>query len=393
MMNSIWGYHDNTEDGLFSTISSISPQHAMEIPEVAACVNLLSSTIAQLPLEAKKLEYRNGRMVRTSKGVPIDIAMFCEFPSASMPRERFWELMLRDLYLYGNAYALDMTDATDADHLQFLYIPYNMVYSVEKTDYRATKYRIYHTHTGITGYALYEYTSDMILNISWGGRSLFDEYGKTLRTAHVIDKAYEDIVRRGNNNFERMAVMLTGALKPEDIRDYMNSVRSQYAGNGDLPLILGGNSVSVDALRNYFLQDTQLLEKRAEISRVIAAGMFGVNPQVLGDNKGTSNWGSGVAESYRSLVRGPVAKGAGKISSALTDFMVRSGREPYRFEHDTDSLTSLGRAEMMKVAQTAMGTNNLPSLMTREEGREMVGLEPEPSTGTFTGINKKGNRE
>lgn len=256
----------------FNNYSSFSANYAMRLSAVYRAVELISDSIAMLPIF---VQFTDNDGYKTRYNEHSTNKLLNEQPNELMTRYQFIKLLLIDVMLKGNAFAYikrdEMGNATELVYLRpdTVTIDYN-----ELT--RELKYRC-NTITGIVEPCnmihLVKYSNDGI-----HGVSILQNAKNTLALTSDTEKQA--------SNFFRSGCALNGVLKVQGQLSDMqkqqikSSWNSAYNGESSGLAVLQGNmdyqQISVNA------SDAQLLESRL-FNITDIARFFGISPVLLGD--------------------------------------------------------------------------------------------------------------
>lgn len=256
----------------FNNYSSFSANYAMRLSAVYRAVELISDSVAMLPIYTM-FEDKDG--FRTRYTEHSTNKLLNNQPNQLMTRYQFIKLMMIDVMLRGNAFAYikrdEMGNATELVYLRpdTVTIDYN-----ELT--RELKYRC-NTITGIVEPCnmihLVKYSSDGVHGIS-----ILQNAKNTLALTNDTEKQASNFFRSGC----ALAGVLTvqGQLQDKQKEQIRSSWNSAYNSDGSGLAVLQGNMsyqpISINAT------DAQLLESRLfNVSDI--ARFFGLSPVLLGD--------------------------------------------------------------------------------------------------------------
>lgn len=256
----------------FNNYSSFSANYAMRLSAVYRAVELISDSIAMLPIYTM-FEDKDGFKTRYNEHSTNKLLN--EQPNKLMTRYQFIKLLMIDVMLRGNGFAYikrdEMGNATELVYLRSdtVTIDYN-----ELT--RELKYRC-NTVTGIIEPCnmihLVKYSNDGI-----NGISILQNAKNTLALTNDTEKQASNFFRSGC----ALAGVLTvqGQLQDKQKEQIRSSWNSAYNSDGSGLAVLQGNMsyqpISINAT------DAQLLESRLfNVSDI--ARFFSISPVLLGD--------------------------------------------------------------------------------------------------------------
>ena len=273
--------------GMSSSGQSVSVDRAMRLSAVWACVRLVSTSVAGLPLGLYK-RLPDGSREDARDHVVYDIIHAS--PNDDMTALQFWQASVASMLLWGNAYArihrllgrvvaLEFLlprrvrlDVDDSGRLRYFYTP---IKGEEREIGREDMLHIpAFTLDGRVGMSAIRYGVDVF----GAAMSADDAANSTFRNglmptvAFSVDRTMNPAQR---DEFRKYVETVSGAL---------NAGKSPVLEQGVRPEQVGINPV-----------DAQLLESRnwsiEEISR-----WFGVPPWMIGHTDKGSNWGTGLEQ-------------------------------------------------------------------------------------------------
>ena len=131
--------------------NAITPETALKLSAVWACVRLRSQTIARLPMHL----YDKDKQIASNHYL---YRILHDSPNADMTASEFWESMVASLDLWGNAYALIVRNTRNNEVVSLDVLnPEHMAVKRSKTGVLTYLYR--------DGHILYNYAEDDILHI------------------------------------------------------------------------------------------------------------------------------------------------------------------------------------------------------------------------------------
>lgn len=340
-----------------------SPYQAMQLPTVYRCVDILSGTIASLPLEVKR---DNGSgLFRVLDRGNLNLL----FAGRANERQTFYDLMFNAVsqrYLHGNAYILPRWDGEEVTELILLqgvgYDSFRNVYTVSDA-----------TH-GIYG----EYPACDIIHLrnktldGYTGLSTIDFAARSMTLAAVADLQ----TLEGLNDGNRQKGFITGQSPAVGLGSISDEITDVVANRLERELSSGKSIIRMPGAFDFkpltiTPVDAQLLETR-KFSPYDICRFFGVHPDmVFVEQSGNYKASENAQITYLQQTLSPVLC---QISREFTTKLIpASVRKRYKIEHDTDSMfftDSLSRAEFYKRSiESGVMT---PNEVRHKEGREPV---------------------
>ena len=338
----------------------VTPRTVLGLSAVLRSVNVISTTIADLPLKT----YERGRGDDRQR-IP---SMFDDpYPGEEGMTPFAWvETLLIHLLLWRNAY-LWVEDRDRAGFVSALrpILP-DAISKVEVKGGRKT-----FTYTDPDTHQPREVGTDVIIHIP--GPSLDGLTGHPLLSAARAifsgaisgDKAAQTVLRRGI----RLAGLVTPAenetITEADGNVILDKLRQQVVGHehsGDIALV--NRRVKLDPWTPNNV-DMQWHETRMEILGEIER-LFGMPPHLLADTEKQTSWGTGVAEQNLGLARYTLKGWSSRIEQSLTRLLPRG----QFVEFDYKGLLQGTPADEIRlvIEQVEAG------LITRDEARKILNL-------------------
>lgn len=291
----------------------MSPDIALQISTVYACARLLAGTVSSLPLMVFKEDSRGNRKV--DRGSRLWTILHDQ-PNAVMTASDFWQAMILQWALRGNAYAQIMRDSVgDVISLWPLSSDQMTVFSDKQTGRLVYQY--------VRDSETYDLTPDQVLHIKDIGTGILgfsklEFMGSSVQEAMATQK----YTMQNAQNFGRPSGILTvdhvldrKKGQADAVGRALGSFKSE---SGKLIVLEADMKFQQVALTP---EQSQLLESRKygveEICR-----WFGVPPVLIGAS-GATTWGSGIAEivsGFHKFTLNPLLK---SIEQALESRILR----------------------------------------------------------------------
>lgn len=240
---------------------------SLALSTVYRCVEVISNGVASLPVKLYRVD---------SKGYKHEITDQLSYTLGKRPNKKmnaftFYKLLVKDILMNGNAYALIMRD-NQGNVIGLQYVPAGLVSPVDMVD------RIEYVVTGIKGRVRQEdilhfmnYTDNGVVGIS-----VLTYARRTLGIADYGEQSAENFYKSGGctTGFLKFEGPSSGKQRDEILSAWNQAtggVRNQPNGIAVLPANVNYTQLSVDPA------DAQLLESR-EFSVVEICRFFGVSP-------------------------------------------------------------------------------------------------------------------
>lgn len=260
---------------------------AMRLSAVWACVRIISTSVAGLPLGVYERKADGSR--DDARSLPVYDIVHTS-PNDDMTAFQFWQAMVASMLLWGNAYAEIRRIGGRVVSIEFL-LPSKMELECDDNG------RLRYFYTPPKGGRRPIARTDMlhIPGFTLDGRIGLSaiSYGANIFGAAIsADEAASNTFRNGL--LPTVAFKVDRILKPEqrdDFREYvkavsgaMNAGRSPVLEQGVTPETIGINPV-----------DAQLLESRSWSVEEVCR-FYGVPPWMIGHTDKGSNWGTGLEQ-------------------------------------------------------------------------------------------------
>lgn len=366
----LWGGGLSDYSGLQESAPSITlnkeepyipPEAGMQLSAVWSCINLLSETMATLPLVIYEVK-RNGDKIPARD---TRLWQVLHNPNQIMTAHDFWLCMSLNRFLTGNAYALIHRDGTGAliglaplasasGQMEVAMLDGQVIYQYKKDG----KYTYF--------------TSDQILH--WKGMgngvvglSTFDYMRATTNEMKNAQKNASALY--GNGNQLTGIVTVDRVVKGQQLIELRNRFRELGAFNGDswinfLPADMKYQQVAMSAA------DAQLLETRQfgveEIGR-----WFGVPAALINSSSGTS--GASIEQIVESFYRSTIHPLCCSVEQAIMQRVFTAAeRAKYVAEFKMSALLRASVSSRYDSYSKALQNG----FMTRNEVRKLENLPP-----------------
>ncbi len=265
---------------------TVSVDSVMSLSAVWACVNLLSGTIASLPLMVYRTDRSGARII--ARDHPL-YRVLHDSPNFDQTAVDFWEFICASIELRGNAYARIERSGGRVTGLHPIYCEV----SVRRLSNGSLQYRWTEE-----GKAYVERDENVFHIRGFGGNPLGGmstlHFGRnTFSLARAIDKSAGGMFKNGL----RPSGVLTFAewLSPEHRALAKKELAEQFLGaaNSGRPLILEGGTKWEQLTISP--EDAQMLESRGFSVEEICR-FFGVPPFMIGHTEKSTSWGTGLEQ-------------------------------------------------------------------------------------------------
>jgi HK97 family phage portal protein len=366
--------------GFPSTASGavVNEQTAMQVSAVYACVNLIAGSIASLPL---KFYERKGAAREELDNHDL-WWLFNEQPCAAFTAATFWEFVVSQMLLRGDAiaYIYRGEGRFASDIKAIIPVPRSKVTiqrELPPEGYRGPTKLLY-TFNLDKGQHFTVDQGDVLHFPGFGFNGLCSmsaiQYGarNAVGTAIQADEFAGKFFSQGAA--PQIAITAPGQMSPEQQEALRQAFVAKYAGNGPsgVPLVLT-EGLEIEEL-SMTAADAQLLESR-KWQVVDIARAFGVPPFMIGEMEKTTSWGSGVEQMYIGFVRSTLRSHINRIQQELNRKLWPT-RQKVFVEFDTFDLTAGDAASQADYFAKALGGTQNPAWMTQNQVRKRLNLPP-----------------
>lgn len=298
---------------------------AMQLSAVWACVKLLAETVASLPLTL----YRSGDIRQVERDHPLAL-LFAGKPNPYQTKIEFFETVLVNLLLYGNAYV----HVVRMDSGRVLMLMPLMSAQMEVTILAGggVAYTYYHD-SGVQVYAPESMWHLKMLGNGVIGLSPLAYMRNTAGIAIGAEKAATKVYANGAK--PSGVLTLDKFLTPEQRAQIRANFNTLTTGTDERLLVLEGG-MKFDAV-SMTPEDIELLESRKYQVQDICR-WFGV-PSVLVNDTSTTTWGSGIEQivmGFYKLTLRPILE---KIEASMrAHLLLPAERTRLEFEFDFEGL-------------------------------------------------------
>ena len=349
-----------TTGALIEGSTPVSPDGAMQLSTVWACVWLLANVIASLPL----FVYTNAAGKRELARSTLLYGLLHDSPNSRMTPVEFWVAMLLNLLLRGNAYARIERGASgeavalwpmSADQIEVHVLPDGSV--------------VYRYALGGNVAVL---SADNVLHIKDIGNGTIgldrlDHMRATTSEASNSQTAASTLFANGGK--PSGILMIDRVLKPEQ-REAIRKNFGQMAEGSTSRLVVLEAEMKYQQV-NLTPEDQQLLETR-RFSVEELCRWFGVPPVLVGHSNVTA-WGSGIEQLIDGFYKFTVRPVMVRIEQAVTKrVLTPAQRARYTVEFSFDALLRASLKDRMEIY--AKGAQN--GIVTRNECRQLENLPP-----------------
>lgn len=350
---------------------TVGPDSALQVSTVWACVKLLVETIASLPLFVYVTDSKGQRKLARDDTL---YTVLHDTPNRRQTAQEFWEFMLLNLFLRGNAYArIERGTRGEVFALWPL--------AADQVEVRALP----------DGSLVYAYTldnetlifgEDQILHIRGMGNGIVGlspldymraSVGLAISAQNHTNKTYR-------KNARRPGILMTDHVLTEQQREAIKRSFGDIVEGKDKELYVLEAKMEFETL-GMSPADLQLLETRRFAVEDLAR-WFGVPSVLINDTSKTTTWGTGVEQIIEGWYKFTLRPQLERIEQAIARRVLTSGQRAkgLHAEFSFDALLRASLKDRMEIY--AKATQN--GVMLRNECRQLENLPPVPGGDTPT---------
>lgn len=345
------------------TTRSITPDTAMQLSAVFACVRVLSETIASLPL--KFYEVRAGGSLKLIKTHPLQ-KLLTSKPNRYQTNIEFFETLVFQLALHGNSYhRIDRNGAGEIISLT----PYMTPQTQTILDRNGDILYKYQDDQGIAAIAPENMWHNKLFGNGVIGMSPLDYARNSLGIAISADDRMSKIA---NGGFKPSAVlMIDKILKPEQRKTIRDNFSDLVDGGDDALRILEAGMQYQQVSMNP--KDVQFLESRRFQLEDIAR-FFAVPSVIINDTSATTVWGSGIQQIMAGFYKLGLRPYIEKLEASISIWLLKVGeRRRIIPSFDLDILLRGDEETRYKTYEKAVKWHiKTPNECRRSEGMEEI---------------------
>lgn len=357
-----------TTGPLIEGSTPVSPDGAMQLSTVWACIWLLANVVASLPL----FVYANaGGKRELARGEPL-YQLLHDSPNSRMTPVEFWVAMLLNLLLRGNAYAR-IERAADGSAIALWPMSADQV-AVHVLEDGSVAY-LYSVGGNVA-----VLSADNVLHIKDIGNGTIGLDRLDHMRATTTEAANSQTAASGtfaNGGKPSGILMIDRVLKPEQREAIRRNFSQMAEGNTSRLVVLEADMKYQQV--NLTPEDQQLLETR-RFSVEELCRWFGVPPVLVGHSNVTA-WGSGIEQLIDGFYKFTIRPALVRIEQAITKrVLTPAQRARYTVEFSFDALLRASLKDRMEIYSKA--TQN--GIFTRNECRQLENMPADPAGNQLT---------
>lgn len=348
---------------------AVNERSAMQLSAVNACIRVVSSSMAMLPLHLYK---DNGGERERVRDLPVARLLNLR-PNPRFSSAAFRKFCCKANLLRGDSFAViersrmlepvafqpyapgDVVVEKDGERLVYFFRDEGRYFSKPQEDV---------LHVPGLGY-------DGVRS-----ESVITHYARrSVGGALAAEKHTEEFYNSGT--MQKFAILKERSMNADDIQSFRDQWVDTYGGrkNASKPLVLTGGATIQEL--SLSAEDAQLLETRNfNISDICR--FFGVPPHMIGHTEKTTSWGSGIEQLSIAYVVYCLQPYLVDFEQELNYKLFPEG--DYFFEFETKGLLQGDSKAQAEYFRAALGGSSGPGWMTSDEVRKLVNL------GTLGGL-------
>lgn len=357
--------------GAYEETPLVGPDVALQVSSVWACVQLLVENIASLPLVVYETD-KEGR--RTVARESLLYRVLHDMPNRRMTSQEFWEVMLLNLFLRGNAYAriqrnpsgqliglwpmsADQVAVTVADDGSLLYS-----YRYENQTFIYLESDVLHIRgmgNGVIGLSPLDFMRGSV--------------GLAIKAQNHTEATFRKQARRPG-------ILMSDSVLTKEQRDALRNNFGEIATGGQRELYILEAKFKFEPL-GMTPADLQVLETRRFAVEDVAR-WFGVPSVLINDNSQSTTWGSGIQQIVEGFYKFKLRPQLERIEQALYLRVLTQQQRAAGMiaEFNFDALLRASQGERMDIY--AKATQN--GVKTRNECRKLENDPPLPGGDVLT---------
>lgn len=356
------GFAASSYDGRY-----ISPDKALQLSTVFACVRLISETVGTLPCQVYERKENNGKVLVHDHWL---YTILHDEPNADMTAADFWEVVCINLCLWGNHFSEIYRNG--AGRVTAVYPLDPRLINVNRMSDGSVQYQ-YADPYGGGSRAIPE--EDMFHVRGFGTDSLvgLSPISCARMSLNIAVSAEEVAGSTYRNGMRPSGVISTDRVLTDEQREIMREVYSGYASGpqnagGLIPLEAGFKyqQLTINPV------DAQMLENRSFSVEDICR-WFKVPPYMVGHTEKSTSWGSGLEQQNTNFATYTLRPYLRRIEAkAKVKLLTPAERQKYQIEFNLDALLRADAQARANLYSSAVQNG----WQTRNEVRAKENLPP-----------------
>lgn len=344
----------------------VTSDAALKLSAVWACTKLNCEIVGSMPVNVIRVLADGAREPAPDHW----LAALMQRPNSYQTRNEFFETLVINLMLAGNAYCLHPGRRNDGSITSLM----PMMATQTEVKWKAGSERSYIFTDGTNAAAFSQdrvwHSMIMPSNGVIGLSPL--QYGA--RTMGIAIAAEDRVATLAANGFKPTGVlMIDKSLKPEQREQIRNQFADLAEGKGD-PLKVLEAGMKYQAI-TMSPKDVQLLESR-EFQVEDIARFYGTPSVLINDTSASTVWGTGISEIKRGFFDFNLRPMLKRLEAGMEKWLLSTDDVgKIKVEFDFEALLQGNEAERIDTASSAVAGN----ILTINEARKRQGLPPVPN--------------
>lgn len=352
---------------------TVSPESAMRVSAVFACVRTICGMLASMPI--RQYERTDGGRNRAEVPDAPYFYLLNEEPTDRFSAASHWEGVGINTLQRGDSFTF-IGRSRSGTVREFVPMPWAAV-RVERSQTDSTDRLKYYLQDGLRTWGADQ--DDMLHFPGFGfdgvrGMSVIKWAARNAAGSAMAMDEYSGRFFAGGAH-PSIVLSTDKSMKPDTITNLQLAFAAKYSGMENmhkLPLVLTeglkANELSLNA------EDSQLLEAR-KFQVLDIARAYGVPPHLIGETSGSTSWGSGLEQMMRAFIMVSLQPHLKRIEQELNRKLFMTSR--YFVEFDRDSLIVGDSEAQSKRDRAALGgPGQGPGYMSVDEVRASKNLPP-----------------
>ncbi|GCL61503.1 phage portal protein [Pseudaquabacterium pictum] len=361
-LSSVLGLVNLTASGV-----AVTPDTAMRVATVYACVSLLAGTISTLPFAVFERDGDTRKRAQHDYWWMLNEQAHDKATSASA-----WEALISGKLFYGDGFARLLRPGFASSRV----IGWEPLHPMRVQPFEDTEGTVYYRYQPSKGPQLVLDAADVVHLPSLGFDGLNSPSPITYAAREAIGTSiaaeqYSARFFSQGATFD-YALKTEGKLNKDQLDDLKDSLRARLQGNARGPLILTGGLQPAQLSVNS--KDAEILATRLfsveEICRI-----FGVPPHMVGHTDKSTSWGTGIEQQGIGFVRYTLQRHLTPLAQEFNR-KLWPVRQRYFVEHITDALVRGDLKSRYESFRIALGRAGEPGWMTPNEVRRIDNQPP-----------------
>ena len=347
--------------------TAVTPQSAMRVSAVYACVRLIAGAKASMPVQM--FQKTDGSSSRVDDHAYL--SLLNDEPSPCCSAAVFWEFIEASRQLEGDGFAYIARNRNGVPQELIPLHPLRVA-SEKQSNGRITYYVLFDdgTYRGVDQDDMLQFCNfgwdglRSMSTIRWGARQ---SIGTSIAAENHAGKFFQ------NGVMPSVILEYAGKMTQETVEQLRTEFEMRYAGglNGHKPMILTGGTKAAGLAMN--ATDAQLLETR-NFQVIDIARAFGVPPFLIGESEKQSAWGSGMATMTQAFITFTMQPHLVRDEQELRRKLFRIGRYSVRF--DRRAYLAADMEKLSAYYRQAIGGSQGPGWMSIDEVRGYENMAP-----------------